>query len=53
MALDDLAARLRLTPGEVRRAESGRGHLNSAQLGMATGALRLPLWALVSDTRAY
>ena len=53
MALDDLAARLGLTPGEVRRAESGRSHLNSAQLGMATGALRLPLWALVSDTRAY
>ena len=53
MALDDLAALLEISPEEARRAEAGRGHLNTAQLGAATSALHLPLWALVSDTRAY
>ena len=53
MALDDLAPMLHMSPEEARRVEAGRGHLTSAQLGAATSALRLPLWALVSDTRAY
>ena len=53
MTLEDLAAMLDISPEDARRAESGRGHLNSAQLGAATSALHLPLWALVSDTRAY
>lgn len=53
MTLEDLAAMLDLSPEETRRAEAGRGHLNSAQLGAATSALHLPLWALVSDTRAH
>ena len=39
--------------GVSGRAEAGRGHLTSSQLGAATHALRLPLWALVSDVRAY
>lgn len=53
MTLEDLAAMLDISPEQARLAESGRGHLNSAQLGAATSALHLPLWALVSDTRAY
>ena len=53
MAVDDLAAALHLSAEEVRRAESGRAHLNAARIGAATSALHLPLWALVSDTRAY
>ena len=38
---------------EERLAEAGRAHLTTAQIGAATSALHLPLWALVSDTRAY
>ncbi|HYC97771.1 helix-turn-helix transcriptional regulator [Brevundimonas sp.] len=53
MALGDLAPLLHMSLEEVRRAEAGRGHLTSAQVGAATTALHLPLWALVSDTRAY
>jgi transcriptional regulator with XRE-family HTH domain len=53
MAVDDLAACLHITAEEVRRAEAGRSHLNAARIGAATSALRLPLWALVSDVRAY
>ena len=53
MAVDDLAAALHLSAEEVRRAEAGRAHLNAARIGAATSALHLPLWALVSDTRAY
>ena len=53
MAVDDLARVMHLTPEEERRAEAGRAHLDSLQLSAATTALRLPLWALVSDTRAY
>ena len=51
MALDDLARLLRITAEEARRAEAGRGHLTTVQIGAATNALHLPLWALVSDTR--
>lgn len=53
MSVDDLAHILDMSPEEERRAEAGRAHLNSLRIGAATSALRLPLWALVSDTRAY
>ena len=53
MAVDDLAVLLRMTTEEARRAEAGRAHLTTAQIGAATNALHLPLWALVSDTRAH
>lgn len=53
MTLEDLAAMLDMSPEETRRAEAGRGHLSTSQLGAATNALHLPLWALVSDSRAY
>ena len=53
MAVDDLALLLHITPDQARRAETGRTHLTTAQIGAATSALHLPLWALVSDVRAY
>ncbi|MDI6623868.1 MAG: helix-turn-helix transcriptional regulator [Brevundimonas sp.] len=53
LSVDELAPLMSMTPEETRRAESGRGHLTTAQLGAATNALHLPLWALVSDHRAY
>ena len=34
-------------------AEAGRAHLTSLQIAAATNRLRLPMWALVSDTPAY
>jgi transcriptional regulator with XRE-family HTH domain len=51
--VDTLAGALKLTPEAVRRLESGRARMNSTQLAVATRHLRLPVWALVSDTRAY
>lgn len=48
-----MARLLDMTPEEERRVEAGRAHLDSLRIGAATAALRLPLWALVSDTRAY
>ena len=53
MALDELADAIHASPEDVRRAEAGRAHLTTAQIGAATSALHLPLWALASDTRAY
>lgn len=53
MSLDDLATHLHITPEEARRIEAGRAHLDSLGVGAATTALHLPLWALVSDSRAY
>lgn len=53
VTLETLADEIGLSPDEARRAEAGRGHLDSCQIGAATRALRLPLWALVSDTPAY
>ncbi len=53
LSLEDLAEAAHASPEDLRRAEAGRGHLDSAALGAVTAALRLPLWALVSDTRAY
>ena len=53
MPLEEVAAVLHMPVEQARRAEAGRAHLTTAQIGAATNALRLPLWALVSDTRAY
>ncbi len=53
MSLDAIARILEITPEEVRRAEAGRAHLDSCQIAAATAELHLPVWALVSDTRAY
>ncbi len=53
LSLDDLAAALHLSPAEARRAEAGRAHLTTAHIGAATSARHLPLWAPVSDVRAY
>lgn len=53
MALETLSGLIGLSPEETRRAEAGRCHLTVAQIGAATHALHLPLWALVSDQRAY
>ena len=49
----DLAAALNLTPEALRRVEAGRQHLDSAGIEAATRALRLPVWALMSDGPAY
>lgn len=51
--VETLARALSLTPEDTRRAEAGRAHLDSLKIAAATRALRLPVWALVSDTRAY
>lgn len=51
--VDAVAAALKITPQEERRAEAGRAHLTSLQIAAATNRLRLPMWALVSDTPAY
>lgn len=51
--LEDLALQLGVSTEDARRVEAGRGHLTSLQIGAATSALHLPLWALVSDSPAY
>lgn len=53
LSVEDLARLMDMTPEEQRRIEAGRAHLNSLRIGTAISALRLPLWALTSDTRAY
>jgi len=53
MDLDVLAHAVKVTPRDLQRMEAGRQHLTSLQMAAATDALHLPLWALVSDTRAY
>ena len=53
LSIEDVAAMLHMSAEQARRAEAGRAHLTTAQIGAATSALHLPLWALVSDTRAY
>ena len=53
MAVETLSGLIGLSPEETRRAEAGRSHLTTNQIGAATHALHLPLWALVSDQRAY
>ncbi len=51
--IETIAAALKITPEQERRAEAGRAHLTSLQLAAATHRLRLPMWALVSDSPAY
>ena len=51
--LEDLALQLGVSTEDARRVEAGRCHLTSLQIGAATSALHLPLWALVSDSPAY
>ena len=51
--IEALATAMHLDPGVLRRVEAGREHLTSSQIGAATTALHLPLWALVSDVPAY
>ena len=51
--VDAVAEALKMTPQEERLAEAGRAHLTSLQIAAATNRLRLPMWALVSDTPAY
>lgn len=53
VSIQDVAAAMHMSAEETRRAEAGRAHLTTAQIGAATSALHLPLWALASDTRAY
>lgn len=53
MSLDQLARILDLSPEDARLAEAGRTHLDSCQIAAATAGLHLPVWALVSDTRAF
>lgn len=52
-SVEDMARLLDMSPEEERRAEAGRAHLDSLRIGAATTALRLPIWALTSDTRAH
>ncbi len=51
--VDAVAAALKITPEEERRAEAGRAHLTTLQIAAATRTLHLPMWALVSDRPAY
>lgn len=51
--LEAMAEALSLTPADMRRAEAGVYHLDSTHIAAATAHLRLPLWALVSDSPAY
>jgi transcriptional regulator with XRE-family HTH domain len=53
LSIEDVAVMIHMSAEETRRAEAGRARLTTAQIGAATSALHLPLWALVSDTRAY
>lgn len=53
VASADLAAALDLTPEALRRVEAGRQRLDSAGIDAATRALRLPVWALMSDVPGY
>lgn len=53
MDQEELAARLHVSPAEVRLIEAGRRHMDSAEMDAATRALRLPIWALVADTPAH
>ncbi|WP_312139320.1 helix-turn-helix transcriptional regulator [Brevundimonas sp. BH3] len=50
---DDLARILHLSSADMRLIEAGRRHMDSAQIDAATRALRLPIWALMTDTPSY
>jgi len=52
-SVEELAARIDMTPEGERLAEAGRAHLTSLHIEAATRALHLPLWALQSDRPAY
>jgi transcriptional regulator with XRE-family HTH domain len=51
--VETVAAALKISPEEERRAEAGRAHLTSLQIAAATHRLHLPVWALVSDRPAH
>jgi len=51
--VEALAQGLGLSPEALKRAEAGREHLTLVQIDQATRQLHLPVWALMSDTRAY
>ncbi|MBO9500218.1 helix-turn-helix domain-containing protein [Brevundimonas sp. A19_0] len=51
--VDSLAGALKLTPEALRRLEAGHARMDSMLIAAATRHLHLPVWALVSDTRAY
>lgn len=53
VGLEAMAKQLGVSAEDARRAEAGRSHLTSLQIGAATSVLHLPLWALVSDKPAY
>lgn len=53
MNVEALAQGLGLSPEALKRAEAGREHLTLVQIDQATRQLHLPVWALMSDTRAY
>ena len=53
MEQEELAALMHVSVAEVRLIEAGRRHMDSAEMDAATRALRLPIWALVTDTPAY
>lgn len=53
LGTDALAAALSLSPQQIRLVEAGRAPLTTLQIAAATACLSLPLWALMSDTRAY
>lgn len=53
LAIEHGVAALRVPVVEAGRAEAGRARLTPARIGAPTRAVRLPLWALVSDTRAF
>lgn len=52
-SVEDMARLLDMSPEEERRVEAGRARLDSVAVGAAIRALRLPIWALQSDTRAH
>ena len=45
MAVDDLALLLHISAEETRRAEAGRAHLTTAQIGPATSAPSSRAWS--------
>ena len=53
MEREELAALLHVSAADIRMIEAGRRHLNSAELDATTRALRLPIWALMTDTPAH
>lgn len=46
----ELAQLLHMSTADIRMIEAGRRHLAMAEIDATTRALRLPIWALVTDT---